>query len=230
MGRLPQPTVSWVTLAGCLLIFAADRLAQSRVYHHRALRHQLSSRAQSLLVLVLLLHFVASLSLLDRDHWPWLAMLGVAGAGYIGVSANRIPSFPGFKEVLGACCFTLVVWGVWPDASWGLWSSFFMLALSNLTWSSWHDRIRDANNRHRTCATRYPRTTRIIARVAAAMSLPLWWLSSHPVWLICSLLHLCWVPQKRHIDLAFLPLFGFFLDPLFLSHCGIDTAFAPSIR
>lgn len=191
-----------------MLVFGADHWAQNRSFKQRKMRHELPQHATWIAV-GLAMALAASTLNFNRADWHWWLSLGLGGAVYTLLASNRSSRWIGCKEALGSVCFAWLVWGRVPQAPFESQVAFWLLALSNLCWSSHFDRARDLQNAHVTLATRWPRATRLGARAAAAAAVVIFIANGYSDqlgFLAVAIAHLAWPSRHAHIDWSFLAL------------------------
>ena len=208
VGSFVPRAVIYATVAGTLSIYGADRFLERKRMCHTAIRHHAPLVMELISVLFIASATLAALPRFGGREWIWFSVLGAAGALYLAVTVDVVRALPAVKEILGAFCFTYLVWGMLPRKHVFL-AFFFMMGLSNFLWSGHQDRERDRKNGLRSLALTAPclncrlgRLSALFAGVGflatAGFSSPFFWVSAiHGLWPF---------PEKRAIDLAFLPL------------------------
>ena len=138
-----------ITLAGTMAIYGTDHWAERGFQKHLSHRHY-SHKLLDLLIIAA----VASLGIAGLVHWSdfgvsWILILGLSGGAYLLTTWGKWFYLPGFKEILGAWCFTFLVWGTLDRKIDGLQVAFFSMGIANFLHSSYQDRHRDhANDLH----------------------------------------------------------------------------------
>ena len=202
-------TITQITLAGTMAIYACDRWLENRTLAVTAARHRAPLWTVFLFSFLILGLLLQSVPGLDWQLVKWISILAVAGLCYLFITTGRLKGFPGFKESIGAFCFTFLVWGPIGRPDRPVILAFFTIGLSNFLWSSHQDMQRDKANGLFSLATHWPEENRALARLCAFVSClgfgifegpgtPFFWVAT---------LLLFW-PQrtKWSVDWAFLPL------------------------
>lgn len=200
--------VTLLTLAGTASMYGADRMLERRHQVSTALRHQRVPFWDGFFILIILLLVLPILPHLTRELLIWLLVLGLAGAAYLLVTVRLVLVPILTKELLGAFCFTYLVWGILPLDP-GTLCAFYLLSIANFLWSSDADRIRDQANQLKSMACSFPALNRALARVSALSAALLFFLlqGHNALFAWVALAHALWPkPKSPFIDLAFAPL------------------------
>ena len=204
----PRHVMLW-TVAGTLSIYGMDRLTERRNLTFTAMRHRVQHRSGILVAALIATCAVAALTQTGPRELLWLAALGFSGVAYLALTVNALRGWPLLKEVLGAWCFTCLVWGMLADRIDSAVMGVFLLGLSNFCWSSRQDRVRDQKNGIASFAVRAPGANLVLARLGALLAAVLFQFSSGWIqpFFWTALLHAAWPAREDYpIDLAFLPL------------------------
>ena len=201
------PHLGLLSFTGTLAIYGLDRWVECQHVSVLESRHRGSTWSVWLFTVFLSGSVFFLTPKLDVALVAWLGSLGGLGLLYLAITASCLPSFPTLKELLGAFCFTYLVWG--PFSPVRLDIAFFLLGISNFLWSSDQDRKRDHLNGVRSLALKAPHLNlglaRLLALAAALLFFKQW--SMQTPFFPMAILHALW-PHRRElsIDWAFIPL------------------------
>ena len=208
-NAMPEVRPTAMAFFGTLTVYGADRWLERRRLPNTAERHFSPLWMNGLFIVAIFVFGLSQLGYVRGGDWLWLLILGIGGALYLAVTVRLLPNAPFVKEMLGAFCFTYLIWGNQPAAETVLVVAFYATGLANFLLAGYQDRVRDATNRMNGTAIRWPRATVPIARglaLAAAIA-ALWWTRGLSTLGWMALAHAAWpVDGKHSIDGAFFPL------------------------
>lgn len=203
-----------IVACGSAGIYGLDRFLEANFQSHLGQRHRIPIGLHALMLLLVAAGFVAGLLWASAVPWWWLGLLALLGLAYLLITIPLVPTFPGLKELLGAVCWTTVVYGphAWPSTWVGVAAliGLLLLGFSNFAWASHQDFERDAGNGVVTFSQLDPKLNIEMARITAALSIVAFAFtgSSPNVFQAVALLHGAWQETRRcySIDWCFLPL------------------------
>ena len=217
MDRSFPLAISLLTFSGTAAMYGADRFLERLRQKQIADRHRRVPFWDGVFVVCIFLAALPVIPQLSSEILSWLAVLGVAGAFYLAVTVRLLRPPLLLKELLGAFCFSCLVWGLLPLALLPI-CAFYMMATANFMLSSHADRQRDAANGLHSLAISHEMVNLWLARFLsiAGASLFFWHFGWTMLFGWVALAHGLWPAGKTdRIDLAFIPLLG--IVPIFFS-------------
>lgn len=202
------PDVWWLTFAGTLAIYGLDRGVERHIQASLAPHHMAPAHFHRLMAIIVAGVLILGLVQIQWAHLPWFMVLGLSGAAYLWVTWGQWAAFPLLKEILGAWCFTFLVWGSFTYQFSGSLTAFFCMGLANFLLSSVQDTPRDTVNQVTSFALVFPRLALWLGRLLALVSAGLFFYFMGPgPFALCALTHAFFpVKSKRSVDWAFLPI------------------------
>jgi len=207
-GIQPDWNLSFLTAGGTLAIYALDHFTEARTQSHLGLRHFGHPVMHLLLGLSTLFLLGLGLWNLDPMRLYWLFALSLSGLAYLLTTWGKIPYLPLLKEVLGAWCFTSLIWIPFGLPLHTSLPAIFLLGFANFLLASRQDTTRDVGNAIPSFSQNQPRTALWLARCAATGACLFFALSQPAAPLtFCALAHLAISFSKKiPVDAAFFPL------------------------
>lgn len=217
--RLSQQAIPlglvYITLAGTMAIYGTDHWAERGFQSVLSSRHHSHWPLDFIALVAIVILGISGLKHLGLVGFSWLAILGLSGSVYLLTTWGKAFDIPCFKELLGAWCFTYLVWGMLDGGIDALRLAFFSMGLANFLHSNYQDRARDHENHLPSFAYDRPVIVRFLAKTFALFSAALFALNAgfSPL-TFCAIFHFFWpFKNKASIDWAFLPMLA---TPFFL--------------
>jgi len=198
----------WVTLAGTIAIYGIDHWAERGFQTHLSNRHQSHWIFDLFIVFFVIVSAIFGLLQWRTFGFTWLLILGISGGAYLLTTWAKWIYIPGFKETLGAWCFTYLIWGTLSRHLDGVQLAFFSMGLTNFFHSSYQDKARDHANALPSIAFNHPKMVKVMSKSFALVSVSLFiWSTGLSPFTLCALAHLLWPFEiKTSIDWALTPM------------------------